>query len=122
MLWKKSGPFAEELRELADADTLAFGGVGFAGTLLPATKAYFAVEEGLRRHGAELRPKLEALLDSAKPAGRLYAAELLTHIDAAAGRAAWQRLARQDAEVSTFSGCLMGTTTLARYAQDRLNN
>ncbi|GAB3866795.1 hypothetical protein ACFPIJ_12455 [Dactylosporangium cerinum] len=121
MLWKKSGAFDEELRQLADADTLAFGGVGIAGTLLPATKAYFAVEEGLRQHGAELRPKLEALLDRAKPAGRLYAAELLTHVDAEAGRAAWQRLARQDAEVTTFSGCMMGSTTLARYAQDRLN-
>jgi hypothetical protein len=88
MLWKKNGAFDEELRQLADADTLAFGGVGIAGTLLPATKAYFAVEEGLRQHGTELRPKLEALLDRAKPAGRLYAAELLTHVDAAAGRAA----------------------------------
>ena len=121
MLWKRNGAFDDELRLLAEADTLAFGGVGFAGTLLPATEAYFAVEEGLRQHGAKLRPKLEALLDRATPAGRLYAAELLTRLDAAAGKAAWEHLARQDGEVTTFTGCMMGSTTLARYAQDRIN-
>jgi len=88
---------------------------------LRPTKAYSAVRGCLRGPGAELRPRLEPPLDGAKPAGRLYAAELLTHVDAEAGRAAWQRLARQDAEVTTFSGCMMGTTTLTRYAQDRLN-
>ncbi|MEV0560716.1 hypothetical protein [Dactylosporangium sp. NPDC050588] len=122
MLWKRKGAFDDELSQLAAADTLAFGGVGFAGTLTPATKAYFAVGEGLHRHGAKLRPKLEALLDHATPAGRVYAAELLTRIDPAAGRAAWQRLAGQDAAVSTFTGCMMGSTTLAQYAQDRLNS
>src|SRR5258705_2077467 len=100
MLWKKQGPFEDELRLLADADTLAFGGVGIAGTLLPATKAYFAVEEGLRQHGAQLLPRLEALLDKATPAGRVYAAELLTHVSAEAGMAAWQRLEGQDDAVT----------------------
>jgi hypothetical protein len=122
MLWKKHALFDEELRLLAEADTLAFGGVGIAGSLLPATKAYFAVEEGLRQHGADLRPRLEALLDRATPAGRLYAAELLTHADAAAGRAAWLRLEAQDAEVRTFSGCIMGGTTVGRYAAERLRD
>jgi hypothetical protein len=63
---------------------------------------------------------LERLLDTATPAGRIYAAELLTHIDAAAGRAAWQRLAAHDVEVSTMNGCIMGKTTMRRYAEDRL--
>ncbi|HTJ39152.1 MAG TPA: hypothetical protein VL738_38495 [Dactylosporangium sp.] len=121
MLWKKHA-FDDELRLLADADTLAFGGVGIAGTLLPATKAYFAVEEGLRQHGADLRPRLEALLDRATPAGRVYAAELLTHADAAAGRAAWLKLEAQDAEVKTFSGCIMSSTTVGRYAAERLRD
>ncbi|MFG2038678.1 hypothetical protein [Dactylosporangium sp. NPDC048998] len=119
MLWKKHA-FDDELRQLSDADTLAFGGVGIAGTLLPATKAYFAVEEGLREHGDELRPLLEALLDRATPAGRVYAAELLTHADAAAGRAAWRRLEGQSGEIKTFSGCIMSSTTVARYAEERL--
>ncbi|GAA2330897.1 hypothetical protein [Dactylosporangium salmoneum] len=121
MLWKKQ-QFDDELRQLADADTLAFGGVGIAGTLLPATKAYFAVEEGLRQHGDELRPRLEALLDRATPAGKVYAAELLTHADAAAGRAAWLRLEDSHAEVKTFNGCIMGSTTVGRYAADRLRD
>jgi hypothetical protein len=122
MLWKKHGAFDDELRLLTDADTLAFGGVGIAGTLLPATKAYFAVEEGLRQHGEQLRPRLETLLEKATPAGRLYAAELLTHVGADAGRAAWRRLADQDGAVTTFSGCIMGNTTVGRYAQERLQD
>jgi hypothetical protein len=122
MLWKKHGAFDDELRLLADADTLAFGGVGIAGTLLPATKAYFAVEEGLRQHGDELRPRLETLLDKATPAGRVYVAELLTHVDADAGRAAWRRLEGQDGTVTTFNGCIMGSTTVGRYAQERLQD
>ena len=121
MLWKRKRPFDEELRQLAEADTLAFGGTGITGALPPAAKAYFTLEEGLRQHGAALRPRLEKLLDTAKPAGRLYAAELLTHVDADAGRAAWRRLAGQDGEVTTFQGCMMGSTTIRRYAQDRLN-
>ena len=121
MLWKKRA-YEDELRQLAEADTLAFGGVGIAGTVLPATKAYFAVEEGLRQHGDDLRPRLEALLDRATPAGRVYAAELLTHADAAAGRSAWQRLRGQDGAVKTFNGCIMGGTTVGQYAEERLRD
>jgi hypothetical protein len=121
MLWKKHA-FDDELRLIAEADTLAFGGVGFAGSLLPATKAYFAVEEGLRQPGGDLRARLEALLDKATPAGRVYAAELLTHADARAGRAAWEKLESSSDEVRTFSGCIMGSTTVGQYAADRLRD
>lgn len=119
---RKKHAFDDELQQLADADTLAFGGVGIAGTLLPATKAYFVIEEGLHQHGDDLRPRLEALLDRATPAGRVYAAELLTHADAAAGRAAWLKLEAQHSEVKTFSGCIMGSTTVGRYAAERLRD
>jgi hypothetical protein len=118
--WRKTA-FDDELDEIAKADTLAFGGVGIAGTLLPATRAYFTVEEGLRRHGAALRPQLEKLLGSATPAGRLYVAELLTHVDADAGQAAWKRLAGESGDVRTFTGCIMGSTTVSRYAGQRLH-
>ena len=120
-LLKRNDTIDEQLAEIAKADTLAFGGVGVAGTLLPATQAYFALEEALPLRKAELRPRLERLLDRATPAGRLYAAELLNHVEAEAGRAAWQRLAGQNAEVKTFSGCFMGKTTVGRYAADRLS-
>lgn len=109
-----------QLETLAKADTVAFGGVGIAGTMLPATQAYFAVEEAVRAHGGDLRARLERMLDRATPAGRVYAGELLTHISAEAGHAAWAKLARQNADVQTMTGCVMGRTTVARYASERL--
>jgi|SRR3954451_13608075 hypothetical protein len=115
-------PLETQLREIAKAESVAFGGVGFAGTLLPATQAYFSIEEALPLHKRDLQPKLERMLDSATPAGRIYAAELLTHVEAAAGQAAWRRLADQKAEVSTFQGCIMGKTTLHQYASERLDS
>jgi hypothetical protein len=121
-LFKKADPLDGQLDEIAKADTLAFGGVGIAGTLLPATQAYFSLEEALPLHKAQLKPRLERMLDSATPAGRIYAAELLNHVEAGVGRAAWQRLAAQDAEVRTFTGCIMGRTTVGRYAHDRLGS
>ena len=114
-------PLDKQLGEIARAESVAFGGVGIAGTLLPATQAYFSIEEALPLHKRDLKPKLEKMLDSA-PAGRIYAAELLNHVEAAAGQAAWRRLADQKAEVSTFSGCIMGKTTLHRYASERLGD
>jgi hypothetical protein len=114
-------PFDAQLDQVAKADTVAFGGVGIAGTMSPATQAYFALEEAIRQPGTQLRKRLEALLDTATPAGRIYAGELLTHVSAEAGRAAWTRLARQDLDVSTMTGCVMGRTTVARYAAERLH-
>jgi len=111
----------DQLEKLAKADTVAFGGVGIAGTMLPATQAYFTLEEAVHLHRAELRGRLEALLDTATPAGRVYAGELLTHISAEAGRAAWAKLARQHVDVRTMAGCVMSRTTLARYAATRLH-
>jgi hypothetical protein len=118
----RKDPLDVQLGEIARADAVAFGGVGIAGTLLPATQAYFSIEEALPLHKSELKPRLERMLEHATPAGRIYAAELLNHVEAAAGQAAWRRLAGQNAEVSTFSGCIMGKTTLHRYASDRLGD
>jgi hypothetical protein len=114
-------PSVEEgLRRIAKADTVAFGGVGIAAAILPETEAYFALEEALPVHGAELRPQLERLLDHATPAGKVYAAELLTRIDPEAGKRAWARLAGDKREVQTFTGCIRGSTTLRDYAKERL--
>jgi hypothetical protein len=123
--WKKTtgadSPSTEDhLRRVAEAGTVAFGGVGFAGTVLPETEAYFALEEALPTHAHELRGRLERLLDGATPAGKIYAAELLTRIDPAAGRSAWTRLAGDNSNVQTFSGCVMDKTTLGGYARERL--
>jgi hypothetical protein len=101
------------LKELEKADVVAFGGVGFAGEVLPVTRAYDAIAGELTE---AVRPGLERLLDRATPAGKVYAATLLTRLDPDAGRAAWRRLAGDRSPVATFSGCVRGRTTLAAYA------
>ncbi|WBC13288.1 hypothetical protein O7600_19290 [Micromonospora sp. WMMA1998] len=107
-------------RELEDADTLAFGGVGFAGQILPATEAYRQAEQALREHPEAARKKVDRLLRKGSPAGRAYAATLLEAVDPTAGRAAWERLRDDDGEFTTFSGCVMGRATLREYAAERL--
>lgn len=106
--------------ELGGADTLAFGGVGFAGQVLPATDAYRRAEQVLRDHPQDARKKMDRLLRKGSPAGKAYAATLLEAVDPAAGRAAWERLRHDDGEFTTFSGCVMGRATLREYAAERL--
>jgi hypothetical protein len=101
------------LQELESADVVAFGGVGFAGEVLPVTRAFDAVADRL---SPVLRPRLDRLFDRASPAGRVYAAMLLGRLDPGAGKTAWQRLADDRAPVETFSGCVRNRTTLAEYA------
>jgi hypothetical protein len=109
----------EQLRQLAQADVVAFGGVGFAGTTLPVTEAFHALADEVGRHGEALRPRLERLVATATPAGKVYAATLLDRIDPVAGREAWRRLSRDRSPVNTFTGCIAGRTTLAEYAAGR---
>ncbi|MBM7080765.1 hypothetical protein [Micromonospora humida] len=120
---KKSGDpeLDAAVRELAGADTVAFGGVGFAGTLLPATEAYRRVGEAFAQRPRQAREQVDWLLRHGSPAGRAYAATLLEQVDPAAARAAWTALGDDDAEFTTFAGCTMGTTTLRGYAADRLS-
>ena len=107
----------ERLEALRTATTVALGPVGIAATVLPATQAYFDLADA-RDPG--LRKALERLVSKATPAGKVYAARLLSELDPPAGRKAWQRLARDRTPVSTFSGCIMGQTTLAEYAAGQL--
>lgn len=109
------------VRELAGADTLAFGGVGIASTLLPATEAYRLVERLLPSHTEEVRTRLAWLLKHGSPAGRAYAATLLGRFDPAASRAAWTALRDDTSEFTTFTGCVMGRATLRGYATDQLD-
>jgi len=137
--WKRSDPDAapdtgagprrpaepgSDLERLAQAGTVAFGGVGIASTTLPETAAYLALGRRIddAPAEAELRPELERLVATATPAGKVYAADLLSRLDPAAGRRAWERLADDPAQVSTFTGCVMGRTTLAEYARGRMNH
>ncbi|MFG1778723.1 hypothetical protein ACGFIG_20135 [Micromonospora sp. NPDC049048] len=112
---------AAALDELRQADTVAFGGVGIAGTTLPVTEAYRRVEAALAEDPEGVRGQLDRLLAEATPAGRVYAATLLEHVDRAAGRAAWTALGDDRGEVGTFAGCVMGRTTVREYAAERLS-
>ncbi|RAN97559.1 hypothetical protein MED15_03988 [Micromonospora noduli] len=106
--------------ELVAADTLAFGGVGIAGTLLPVTEAYHRVEAALSDHPEEVRRQLDRVLADATPAGRAYAATLLERVDPEAARAAWTSLRDDPSEFTTFVGCVMDRETLGTYASRRL--
>lgn len=117
---KKGRQLAAAIEELHRAETVAFGPVGVAGSLLPVTEAYRRVEAALAEHPEEVRAQLDRLLATGSPAGKVYAAALLDRLDPAAGRAAWERLRDDPAEVPTFTGCVMGRTTLREYAEDRL--
>ena len=106
--------------ELVAADTLAFGGVGIAGTLLPVTTAYHRVEAALSDHPEEVRRQLDRVLADGTPAGRAYAATLLERVDPEAARAAWTSLRDDPSEFTTFVGCVMDRETLGTYASRRL--
>ncbi|MCO1596473.1 hypothetical protein M8C17_15045 [Micromonospora sp. RHAY321] len=106
--------------ELVGADTLAFGGVGIAGTMLPVTEAYHRVEAAVDDHPEEVRRQLDRLLAEGSPAGRAYAATLLERIDPSAARAAWTSLRDDPTEFTTFVGCVMDRSTLGDYAAQRL--
>ncbi|MET7960051.1 hypothetical protein ABZ356_06180 [Micromonospora zamorensis] len=105
---------------LVAADTLAFGGVGFAGKLLPVTEAYQRVEAAVDDHPEEVRRQLDRVLADGTPAGRAYAATLLERIDPAAARAAWTSLRDDPSEFTTFVGCVMDRETIGNYATQRL--
>ncbi|MFY1674212.1 hypothetical protein ACN27G_30410 [Plantactinospora sp. WMMB334] len=112
---------AAAVRELAESDVVAFGGVGLAGQVLPATEAYRTVEAALPERAEEVRPRLAWLLANGSAAGRAYAAALLDRLDPATAGAAWQELRDDPGELTTFSGCLMDRTTLGEYAATRLD-
>lgn len=115
--WLPRRSLSAALNTLKHAQLVAFGGVGFAGQILPVTEAYYKV----RGAGAAARPKIEQLLSDATPAGKVYAAKLLSAIDPTAGRAAWQRLANQSDPFRMMQGCIASQSTLADYAANELD-
>ncbi|MEW2377055.1 hypothetical protein AB0883_13260 [Micromonospora sp. NPDC047812] len=118
---KRDREIEAALDELRQADTVAFGGVGIAATVLPVTEAYRRVEAALAEDPEGVRGELDRLLAEATPAGRVYAATLIEGVDLAAGRAAWTALGGDPAEFGTFTGCVMGRTTLREYAAAHLS-
>lgn len=111
---------AAAVRELAEADVVAFGGVGIAGRTLPVTEAFQTLEGALPEHAEALRPQLAWLLANGSAAGKAYAATLLGRFDVAAARSAWQSVIADRSEFTTLTGCIMNRTTLGEYAAGRI--
>ena len=111
--------FDATVRELAEADVVAFAGVGLMSRVLPVTEAYREMSAAVR-DGEAVRPQLDWLLANGTPAGKVYGATLLAELDPDAARAAWRQLAGQTGDVTTFSGCIMNKVPLAEYAAGRL--
>ncbi|MEV4627430.1 hypothetical protein AB0J90_14175 [Micromonospora sp. NPDC049523] len=107
--------------QLRSADAVAFGGVGFAGRILPATEAYHTLEVALPSRLDEVRRHICELLKHGTPAGKVYAATLLTRFDPPAARAAWQSLTGERDEFTTYTGCLVDQTTVGEYATAQLD-
>ncbi|MDG4807061.1 hypothetical protein O7634_09885 [Micromonospora sp. WMMD1120] len=116
--WERD--LATAVDEVRTADTLAFGGVGIAGSVLPVTQAYERISAALDEHPDEVRRHLDRVLADGTPAGRAYAATLLERVDPEAARAAWTSLRDDPGELTTFVGCVMDRETLGNYASQRL--
>jgi len=114
--WPTEQEWRAALAALAAAETVAFGGVGFANITSPATEAYWL----LRSMGAPARAGIDWVRRGGSIAGRVLATHLLTEIDGAAGREAWEAFATQAGTVSTMGGCVMNEPTLAEYARGEL--
>jgi|tagenome__1003787_1003787.scaffolds.fasta_scaffold20707687_3 hypothetical protein len=107
---------AGALDALRTAGILAFGGIGFAAIKQPETEAF----EHLLAAGPRVAPGVHALLTTATPQGKIYAAHLLAAFDPAYGRSVWQWLAGLPYQVTTGSGCVINPTTFAAYAGEQL--
>lgn len=87
---------------LQNAGSFALGGIGVAGTMSAGERA---LREVLKTHDAVTR--LEALLQSASPAGKLYALLGLRIRDRAAYERALEKIRTTDATVETARGCML---------------
>ena len=106
----------DAVAELIAARLLSFGGRGFAGAVDSSTVAY----RYLGRLGAHALPLLERVIEEGTPAGRAYAATLVSELDDQAGRAVWERLADQPGRVRYYRGCVCEELPLGEYARRSL--
>jgi hypothetical protein len=95
----------ECVKVLARADCMALTLVGFASRELPQLRAY---REALAL-GASVRVDLERVLNrEGTPAGRAYAALLLTQLDPSEAEVRWNELIRSEDEVLVRPGGCAG--------------
>lgn len=101
---------------LAAAGMVAFGGIGITGAVSEVTQAFRTI----KATGAEHRGRIQWLLEHASPAGKVYAATLLSELDPQAGRKAWEQLVDDTGTFQTGMGCVIGTGTVSDYARREL--
>jgi len=95
-------PLRAEPGGLESAGSFALGGIGVAGTMSSGERA---LREVLDQRDAMVR--LEALVSSASPAGKLYALLGLRLRDRAAYERALEKCRAIDATVGTARGCIL---------------
>ena len=115
--WAKGRAERGALEILGAADTLAFGGVGIAGAVLPETRAFVMLSASERL--AAYEPELRRLVRDGSPAGRIFAARLLARLHPH-DTATWAHLFQDTAVVMTAAGCIFEQKTVQESAADLL--
>lgn len=98
---------------LQKAGSFALGGIGVAGTMSAGERA---LRDVLNQPNAVAR--LEALLSSASPAGKLYALLGLRLRDRAAYERALAKCRTIDAKVETARGCMLSQESFADLVKE----
>jgi hypothetical protein len=96
-----------------EAKQFAIGGVGYAGTISPAELAFRDVLAG-----PDALARCQSLVKEATAEGRLYGLLGLKRLDAKAYEAAAPAFQKNDAKVSSASGCIVFKTTVAEIAKN----
>lgn len=91
--------------------------IGYAASQSPNYAAFTSV---LKTEQAET--VFTEVLDNGTPAGRLYAAVGLYHLDEQKGRAALSQLSRDQSGLETMNGCMVFETTLGEVAAELLSD
>ncbi len=111
-LWGAAGSSLEvDLATIAGADTLELNATTNASDL--GTPKILQAYERIRAAGGATRSELEALVRSATPAGRVYAALLLRGVDPQAGRRAFAALRRDHSPVTQTEDGMIAHSTVA---------
>ncbi len=100
-------PLPTYIVELGQAGVMTDRAIGAAAA---KPSLYSAFEEALKA-GSELRPEIDWLLNEGTPAGRIYGAVLLLHIDAKAGRQALEQMQSDQTLIGSNNPLFFGQMT-----------
>ncbi len=100
-------PLPDFIAELAQASVMTDRAIGAAAA---KPSLYRAFEEALQA-GADIRPEIDWLLSDGTPAGRIYGAVLLLHIDPKAGRQSLEQMQSEQTPLASNNPRFFGHTT-----------